>query len=221
MQLGRNVGRKQDGGTGLLGVPPLQLDHGTGVWLSWLRSVPSLLEMERCNHATLQLVRYNPRRGISGVNSACVPEAPSCLVKALLRELGFSNHLPFRVLCLVFRPSFLVRLPVLLPRPVFRPTFRVRLPAPASGLAALSCLPSCWLVSCIQRGPASFLVAGPPVVLRPLLSPWPRPRPPVPGGPPCRVHLSGGSVVPPVASRGASCALACVAAPATQFVLSN
>ena len=42
-------------------------------------------------NATMQQVRG----GIRGANSACVPEAKAFFVKALLRELGSSNHLPF------------------------------------------------------------------------------------------------------------------------------
>ena len=64
----------------------MQLDHGTSVLLSWLRSVPSSWKMERCNHATLQLVRCNS----TGVYRTRIRLASrkrrSRSVKALLRD---------------------------------------------------------------------------------------------------------------------------------------
>lgn len=92
MQPRWNAGKKRSGGTGLLGVPSLQPDHGTGVLLSWLRSVPSLLEMERCNHATLQLVRCNPTGVYRTRTRPASTRRKSHSVKALLRDRDGSGR---------------------------------------------------------------------------------------------------------------------------------
>lgn len=183
--------KKKDGGTGFSGVPSSQPAQEPGVWLSWLRSVPSLWEMERCNHATLQLVRGNPRGGISGANSACVPEARAGLVKASLRIslsyltafpscFGFSSGSPARPSVLPSGPASLSRVPSHLPCPVFCPAF------PASVFVLL------WAAASLPVPvPARLLLLPSPLPLS-----WPRVR----GGPPCRVGCSGGSRAPSRAS---------------------
>lgn len=107
MQPRWNTGRKKDGGTGPLGVPPLQLDPEPGVWLSWLRSVPSSKKMERCNHATLQLVRYNPGRVFRTQIRPAFRKRRSRSVKALLRT-GLPSFPPFLPASAPFRVSCLV-----------------------------------------------------------------------------------------------------------------